>query len=74
MAFGFNDTPVKVKLERAVELLETTNKPLSQISQELGFGGDGETLALKLEQEELYTTKEIRERAKSIRGGKHVIE
>jgi hypothetical protein len=61
-----NDVFVKAKLEQAAELLTTTTKPLSQISSETGFGGEGYTLATKLVSAGIVTEEQLSERRQAL--------
>jgi hypothetical protein len=66
MAFGKEDPTEKEKLSRAVQLLDTTKKPLSQVSSEVGYGSTGDMLAAKLVDKGLKTEDELKDRRKAI--------
>lgn len=74
MAYNRDFVPIEGRLEQALELLETTNKPLSQISTETGFGVTGEALVTKLVEADMMTEQEIRDRAKAARNGTYAKE
>jgi transcriptional regulator GlxA family with amidase domain len=64
--FTGRDTAESIRLQRAADLINASDKTVSQISVETGFGGTGETLCAKLVQQGYVTEKDLRDHRKAL--------